>query len=260
LRLLHRLAGEPPEAALRGQLVTLITNSLKQPIKVTEPAAPDATAIRRAYQPLFDYITAKYPGLGRAMNAEDNDDPGVWSKMLGNVPWNLGDAARGGQIYTQRACAGCHSEAGAIGPSLAGAAQRFAREDLMNAIVFPSRDIAPPYRTTTFRMRNGESHTGIVAFESADGWLVQTGAGLSVRLDSRDVVTRHPGTTSVMPSGLLTGLNARELADLYAYLRTLEARRVAASLSRQGAKGCPQRHTAHRTPTHRLLRGAAASR
>ncbi len=224
LKLLHRLTGEPPESALRGQVVTLITNSLKQPIKVTEPPEPEAAAIRRAYQPLFDYLLAKYPGLGRAMNAEDNDDPSAWTAILRNVAWERGDAGRGAQIFFQRACATCHSEAGAIGPDLAGAAQRFSREDLMNAIVFPSRDIAPPYRTTTFRLRNGESHTGLVAFESADGWLVQTGAGLSVRLDSRDVSAQEPGAMSVMPSGLLKGLNARDLADLYAYLRTLDGR------------------------------------
>ena len=94
----------------------------------------------------------------------------------------------------------------------------------MNAVVFPSRDIAPPYRTTTFRLRNGEVYTGLLAFESADGWIVQTGAGANVRVNSADVVSRLPGTVSVMPAGLLNGLNTQGLADLYAFLRTLDAR------------------------------------
>jgi putative heme-binding domain-containing protein len=93
----------------------------------------------------------------------------------------------------------------------------------MNAIVFPSRDIAPAYRTTTFRLRNREVYTGIVAFESADGWIVQTGAGASVRVNAADVLSRQPGTVSVMPSGLLSGLRPLEIADLYAFLRTLTA-------------------------------------
>ena len=94
----------------------------------------------------------------------------------------------------------------------------------MNAIVFPSRDVAPPYRTTTFRLRNGEVYTGMVAFESADGWILQTGAGTSVRINSADVLSRIPSNVSIMPSGLLNGLSSRELADLYAYMRTLQAR------------------------------------
>ena len=93
----------------------------------------------------------------------------------------------------------------------------------MNAVVFPSRDIAPAYRTTTFRLRNGEVYTGIVSFESADGWIVQTGAGANVRVNSADVVSRLPGNLSVMPGGLLNGLNAQGLADLYSFLRSLAA-------------------------------------
>jgi putative heme-binding domain-containing protein len=94
-------------------------------------------------------------------------------------------------------------------------------QDLMDAIIYPSRDIAPPYRTTTFRMRNGETYTGIVAFESADGWIVQTGAGSTARIDSSNVIERQPSNVSVMPSGLLSGLKAQDLADLRAYLRSL---------------------------------------
>ena len=94
----------------------------------------------------------------------------------------------------------------------------------MNAVVFPSRDIAPPYRTTAFRLRSGESFTGMVAFESADGWIVHTGAGSTVRVNSTHLISRSPSSVSVMPSGLLNGLTPRELADLYPYLRSLGAR------------------------------------
>jgi putative heme-binding domain-containing protein len=156
------------------------------------------------------------------MNAEDNDDPAKWNAIWHATKWENGDAERGAEIFSQRACAVCHRSPGQIGPDLAGVAQRLSPVDLMNAVVFPSRDIAPPYRTTTFRLRTGEVHTGIVAFESADGWIVQTGAGTSVRVNASDVILRQPGTVSVMPSGLLNGLRPGEIADLYAFLRTLQ--------------------------------------
>jgi putative heme-binding domain-containing protein len=94
----------------------------------------------------------------------------------------------------------------------------------MNAIAFPSRDIAPAYRGTMFRMRDGQVVNGLVAFESADGWIVQTGAGQSVRLDSREVVSRETSNISLMPAGLLKGLSPRSLADLYSYLQSIEPR------------------------------------
>lgn len=224
LKLLARATAEPAEQALRAQLLTLITNSLKQTFRIEEPANTEPAAIRKAYQPLFDYLGGKYPGLLRAMSAEDHDDPAKWNAFWRGVPWDKGDPARGSDIFVQRGCAGCHQAAGQIGPDLAGVAQRFSPADVMNATVFPSRDIAPPYRTTTFRMRNGEVYTGIVAFESADGWIVQTGAGTSVRINSADVALFQPGNVSVMPSGLLNGLSARDVADLQAFLRALPRR------------------------------------
>ena len=54
----------------------------------------------------------------------------------------------------------------------------------------------------TFRMRNGEVYTGIVAFESADGWIVQTGAGQNVRIDGANLLSHQPSNISVMPSDL----------------------------------------------------------
>jgi putative heme-binding domain-containing protein len=221
LKLLQKTLGEPAEQPQRAQLVTLIGTSLKHEFQITEPLNADAVALQKTYQPVFDFVGGKYPGLLRAMSAEDQDDPLKWAANLKQVAWARGDAKRGAEIFAARACATCHGGAAPIGPDLAGVGQRLSPEDLMYAIVFPSRDIAPPYRTTTFRLRNGETYTGIVAFESADGWIVQTGAGTTARMDSADVVSRTPSQISVMPSGLLSGLNAQGLADLQAYLRTL---------------------------------------
>jgi putative membrane-bound dehydrogenase-like protein len=222
LKLLHKAIGEPAEQPLRTQLMTLLGSSLKHEFTVTEPLNADAVTLRKTYQPVFDFVGGKYPGLLRLMSAEDNDDPVKWTANLKQIVWSRGDAARGAEIYAARACASCHGGAATIGPDLAGAGQRMSPEDLMNAIVFPSRDIAPPYRTTSFRLRNGETYTGIVAFESADGWIVQTGAGTTARIDSANVVSRQPSNVSVMPSGLLSGLNAQGLADLHAYLSSLK--------------------------------------
>ena len=224
LRLLHRSLAEPSAQPVRALLVTLLATNLKQNFKIEEPATRDAATLRRTYQPIFDYVGRTYPGLIRALSADDQDDPLKWNALWPVVPWVHGDATRGAVVFEQRSCAACHGQAGAIGPDLAGAAQRFSREDLMNSVVFPSRDIAPPYRTTTFRLRNGETHTGLVAFESADGWIVQTGAGTSVRVNSAEVVSRQPGHLSVMPAGLLNGLKPQDLADLYAYLARLTAK------------------------------------
>ena len=82
--------------------------------------------------------------------------------------------------YSERNALGLVTAAGSLGPDLTGAAKRFSVEDLFAAIVFPSRDIAPPYRPENFLLKDGSSVNGLVVFVSADGWIVQTGASTTV--------------------------------------------------------------------------------
>ena len=85
----------------------------------------------------------------------------------------------------------------------------------------PGLDVSPLYRTTLIETRDGQVYSGLVAFESADGLIVQTGANATIRLATPDIATRQPGTGSLMPSGLLKDLKPVDLADLYRYLQTL---------------------------------------
>jgi putative heme-binding domain-containing protein len=142
--------------------------------------------------------------------------------VLQRVAWDQGDATRGGVIFRERACQTCHAAANTIGPDLAGVTGRFSKEDLFHSIVFPNRDIAPPYRPAVFVMRDGQTHTGMVAFNSADGVILQTGPATTVRLDEKDIVSQREGDQSLMPAGLLDGLQPGDLADLYAYLKELQ--------------------------------------
>ena len=111
--------------------------------------------------------------------------------------------------------------AGRSRATLSGAAKRFSREDLFEAIANPNKDVAPVYRTTLFQTKDGQVHTGIVAFESADGYIVQTGATTTVRINTPDIAGLRAGTASLMPNGLLQGLKPEDVADLYAYLRSI---------------------------------------
>ena len=132
--------------------------------------------------------------------------------------------ARGEALFEQRACQSCHLGPQPIGPDLGGVASRFSPADLFNTILFPNRDVAAPYRTTTYRTRDGSVYTGMPAFESADGVILQLSATSTIRLAESDIVSRQPSTLSLMPAGLLRGLSPRQFADLYAYMKTLPSR------------------------------------
>lgn len=221
LRLLRSLLKTPAEQTSRAQALTLLTRLSGQKFTVNETGAD----LTKAYQPVFDWFGVRYPGILRQLDADDQENPAQWEPFYKNVPWARGDAARGAAIFTERACQSCHAGARPIGPDLTGVAQRFSVTDLFNTILFPSRDIAPAYRMTTYQMRDGQSVSGLLAFESADGVIVQTGFSSTMRLAESDIVSRQPSALSFMPSGLLNGLQPQGFADLYAYLKTLQPSR-----------------------------------
>ncbi|HXJ57624.1 MAG TPA: HEAT repeat domain-containing protein, partial [Verrucomicrobiae bacterium] len=218
LRALRRLLNQPKEQTARAQAVALLGRLVGQKFNVEEHSSD----LGRVYQPIFSWFETKYPGLSRQLDADDNETPAQWETRLQTVPWNRGDPGRGQELYVTRGCQNCHDGAQALGPDLTGAAQRYSAPDLLRAVIFPSREIAPPYRMTTFRLRDRQSYTGLVAFESADGVILRTGLSSTVRLAAADIVGREASTVSFMPSGLLGGLNAQDLADLHAYLKTLQ--------------------------------------
>lgn len=214
LRLLRRLALEPKQGPQRQQVTALISRQSGRSFDLTE-GTTDPQALKKTYQPVFD----AFESLKGELDAGGTVDVVA---LLKPVPWDQGDTGRGQEVFRARGCQTCHAVQGALGPNLAGAATRFSREDLFEAIANPSRDVAPLFRTSMFQMKDGNIYTGIVAFESADGWILQTGATTTVRIDVKDVAGRRPGTLSLMPNGLTEGLKPADLADLYSYLRTLK--------------------------------------
>ena len=221
LRLLRRLTLEPREAVLRGRVLALIARQSGVTWDRKE-AATDPAALRQVYQPVFDRFLAENPGLSARLNEGAGDLAG-WSRRLARVDWASGDAGRGAKVFQDRGCQTCHSGPRSLGPDLSGVTGRLSREDLFTAIVAPSLDVSPLYRVTQVEGRSGQVDSGMVAFESADGLILQTGAATTLRIATPDIVSRRVGTRSLMPDGLLQGLNDRDLSDLDRYLRSLSA-------------------------------------
>jgi putative heme-binding domain-containing protein len=207
LRLLRRLLLEPTQNVRRARVTALLARQSGKAFEVKE-SATTPIALKAAYAPVF----AAFSPLDEGESA---------ASILAGVPWDQGDATRGAEVFRARGCQTCHAVQGALGPTLSGAAKRFSREDLFEAIANPSKDVAPLYRTTMFQTKDGQIFTGIVAFESADGYIVQTGATTTVRINTPDIAGIRPGTLSLMPNDLLKGLKPVEIADLYAYLRSI---------------------------------------
>ena len=111
--------------------------------------------------------------------------------------------------------------ANALGPDLAGVTRRLSPEDLLRSIVDPNQEVAPPYRVSLIRTRDGQSYSGMVAFDSADGVILQTAPASTLRLAQSEIVSHTVTDHSLMPTGLLKDLGPEGLGDLFAFLKSL---------------------------------------
>jgi putative membrane-bound dehydrogenase-like protein len=185
---------------------------------------------RQGHHPQSDAVAAwmawlqsTYPedagiALGATLDTQALDD------QLRQVDWSRGDAVRGGALFRQKSCQQCHGGRQALGPDLAGVAQRFSTRDLFTAIVFPSLTVSPRYQTVILETHDGQVFQGAVTYESVDGITLTTGANRTIRVEAADIAQRSTSAASLMPSGLLDQLQPDDYADLLAYLKTLDNR------------------------------------
>jgi putative heme-binding domain-containing protein len=211
----------PAQAAPRKALVELLTRWSGQTIAVEEKGVKD---LRAAYAPWFQWFAKAYPREAAALHGFVGNDAGAWNKRLAQVRWSGGDGVRGRQVFERRACHRCHEVSGHLGPQLTGAVSRMSREDLFAAIIDPNKEVAPAYQTTVITTHTGQVYHGLIVYESPEGTLLQTGPDTTVRIAGDQRAEMRPSRQSLMPTGLLNSVTDEELADLYAYLKTLAAK------------------------------------
>lgn len=206
---LVKLLAAEPEARplLRAQWKNLGLRRAVRDVLAQNPTRENEALLTEADKPQF---------------VEDPAATAAFVQSLQPVAWDKGDATRGDKLFHERACATCHAGTSPLGPDLSGPVIRLSAPDLFTDVQFPSRSIAEAFRPTLYTLKDGTQRNGFIAFVSADGVLLQTGPGLTERISQSDIVTSEPGKISLMPPGLLSGLEPGQLADLYAYLRTLK--------------------------------------
>jgi putative heme-binding domain-containing protein len=166
------------------------------------------------------WFAQKEPELGRRLANPDGVDVAKWEKRLSQINWNAGDAEPGKAVFAKANCVQCHSGSQAVGPDLVGVTNRFSRNDLMTAILQPSKDVPARYQMTIVETKEGKTHQGIVIYDAVDSLILQSPAA-TLRVNGQAIVSRSVSSQSLMPAGLLDPLSDREIVDLYAYLRSL---------------------------------------
>lgn len=179
--------------------------------------------------PTSDSMTQWLPFFKQHLTATDfaylnqisTTAPKDWTTVLSATSAIAGDKIHGAEVYKAAKCNQCHGGNNALGPSLSGVAQRFSKNDLFRAIYEPSKDISDRYRAVKILTSNGDVVSGLKIYDSADGVTLQASNGKLLRINEDDIESKETSNISLMPANLLDGFSVKDVADLYAYLRSL---------------------------------------
>ncbi|HWY86388.1 MAG TPA: PVC-type heme-binding CxxCH protein [Gemmataceae bacterium] len=142
-------------------------------------------------------------------------------RLLGVVRSGTGNPYPGKKLFVAR-CASCHAlhgQGGTVGPDLTPYKRDEIATLLLN-IVNPSAEIREGYENQVIATAGGRILTGIVLEKDARVLVLATADGQKIVLPREDVADISAAGVSLMPEGLLGGLNDQEVRDLMAYLRS----------------------------------------
>lgn len=219
LRALRRLGQDEREYAARERVAKLLERNtgVRVPFVLGKEGFKPQ---RESIAAWTDALQKRWPmDIAKALGGDA--DLAALPKLLAQVPWSAGDRERGRMLYEKRACVQCHGGRSALGPDLAGSAERFSRADLFTAIIAPSRDVSARYQTTLIQTKAGKTHAGMIVYEAVDGLLLRNATMQTIRIETADIEERRLSPVSLMPTGLLKDLVPQDYADLFAHLASL---------------------------------------
>jgi putative heme-binding domain-containing protein len=123
-------------------------------------------------------------------------------------------------------CFKCHrvgGRGGQIGPDLTVIARTMDRKKLAESILEPSKEISPQFTTWAIETKDGKTLTGLLLGEEVNGDMrMGSNHGELFRVPFKEIETRTPLKTSIMPDKLQELLTLTEFSNLLAFLESLK--------------------------------------
>ena len=145
-----------------------------------------------------------------------------WKKYVGALA--EGNVERGRNIFFQNQtaqCIRCHAYddmGGNAGPALDNIGKTLSKQELLIALVEPSKRLAPGYGTVTVTLAAGTKVSGLLLEDNKDSMRVKVGTEVK-EIAKKDIASSALGVSSMPPMGTL--LTKRDIRDLVSYLTTL---------------------------------------
>jgi putative heme-binding domain-containing protein len=125
--------------------------------------------------------------------------------------------------HIEAQCARCHRvgrKGSTVGPNLQSIGRTRDTKHLLRAIVAPSADIEPKYRTQTIILDSGKSISGVLVRRNDSTTVLADNQGKEITINNDEIDDAVEQNISIMPD-MTKALSRREIRDLVAYLRSL---------------------------------------
>jgi putative heme-binding domain-containing protein len=166
---------------------------------------------------------------------------------------HMGDPHRGQTVF-RNLCAQCHAiygEGGKVGPDIT-ANGRASFEQLLSNVFDPSLVIGPAYQVTTVVTKDGRNLTGLIAEDNEQRVVVRMPGEGEETVPRNNVKYMRVSKLSMMPEGLETALDRKDLSDLFAFLALDQSPTNPLAKPLPGAPAGP--HLVQRTATSNPLK------
>jgi len=154
---------------------------------------------------------------------------------------HIGDPHRGQTVF-RNLCAQCHTiygEGGKVGPDIT-ANGRASFEQLLSNVFDPSLVIGSGYEVTTVVTKDGRNLTGLIAEDNEQHVVVRLPGEGEETVPRNQVKYTRASKLSMMPEGIETLLDKKDLADLFAFLALDKPPTDASAKLVPGAPDIPQ--------------------
>ncbi|MFP6770586.1 MAG: PVC-type heme-binding CxxCH protein [Planctomycetaceae bacterium] len=199
----------------------------------------------RGFQPDFDRFQAiVQKGRNRVVAWVDWDRPsrlqvrfrqkspaGILERYAQRALGERGDAVRGRKIFLDKKrglCVLCHrigEQGGRIGPDLTGVGRRFSKIHLVEALLEPSRSMAPSYQTRVIVLESGRVVTGVQVARTETELTIGDKQGKLHVVKLSEIDEQTVQRISTMPDGIEKRLGDQDFVDLIAFLLSQRDRR-----------------------------------
>ena len=147
-------------------------------------------------------------------------------KQLVNDVAAKGDPRRGEVVYRMKelSCVACHAiggSGGKVGPDMTSIGASAPVDYLIESVWFPNKKIKEGYHAVMVETKDGEEYSGVLVRESNELVVLRDAVGKEISIAKNNISDRRIGTLSLMPAGLLDGLNAQDRIDLFRFLSEL---------------------------------------